>query len=57
MSKAKLLSITEWSNERPAVDAGWSLLFAFSHTRPRATEAGCWAKANDSASNAVQREA
>jgi hypothetical protein len=29
-----------WSNERPGVDAGLTLLFAFSHRRPRAIQAG-----------------
>ena len=28
-------------NERSGVDAGWALLFAFTHTRPRATQAEC----------------
>ena len=44
------------ANERPAVDAGIPLLLAFERHWPGTTEAERWAKANDSASNAVQRE-
>lgn len=28
-------------NKRPAADAGWRVLFAFGHPRPRAAQAGC----------------
>jgi hypothetical protein len=28
-----------WPNERPGVDAGWALLFAFERQWPRATQA------------------
>ena len=28
------------TDQRPGVDAGWQLLFAFSRARPRATQAG-----------------
>ena len=27
-----------WSNERPRVDAGWRVVFAFDRARPRATQ-------------------
>ncbi len=31
------------ANERPGVDAGWLVLFAFQRPWPRATQAGCYA--------------
>ena len=31
---------SDMPNQRPGVDAGWALLFAFGHDRPRATQAG-----------------
>lgn len=30
---------TKWPNERPGVDAGWRVLFAFLRPWPRATQA------------------
>jgi hypothetical protein len=43
-------NLNKQPNQRPRVDAGWRVLFAFQCPRPRATQAGCsalWYDAHD----------